>query len=141
VQTVLRHMGSRERCVEAVADRVRARVAGQREQTAPGDVDAALRDLLAHYEAEGRLILRLLAQEGYDDVARAAVDEGRAYHRAWVLRCFGPLLPPGDEQAVDALIGVTDLYLWKLFRLDLGRSTDATLHLLTRLVRAILESR
>src|SRR5687768_2438528 len=90
VQTVLRHMGSRDGCLAAVGERVAARVDAQRGHTPPGDVEAALDALLVHYEAEGRLILNLLGQEGSDPTARDAVEQGRAWHRAWVERCFGP---------------------------------------------------
>ncbi len=150
VQTVLRHMGSRDGCLEAVGRRIAARVDDQRGRSEPGDVDAAIEDLVAHYEAEGRLVLNLLAQEhGNDPLARRAAESGRAYHRAWVQRCFAPWL--GDEQGgrrdhaadgerLDALVAATDLYVWKLLRLDLGRSREATEATVRRLVRAVLEA-
>lgn len=141
VQTVLRHMGSREGCFAAVAERIAARVEAQRGHTAPGDVDAAIASLVAHYEAEGRLVLNLLAQEGGSDpVPRQAAEAGRAYHRAWVLRCFGPWTPEPDAQLIDALVAATDLYVWKLLRLDLGRTVTDTEAVIARLVRATLEA-
>ena len=140
VQTVLRHLGSRDGCFEAVGARVAARVAAQRGASEPGDVEAAITGLVAHYEAEGRLVLNLLGQEGgHEPLARRAAEEGRAYHRTWVLRCFGTLLPDHDDERVDALVAATDLYVWKLLRLDLGRSREATEGVLLRLVTAVLE--
>jgi AcrR family transcriptional regulator len=136
VQTVLRHMGSRDGCIAAVGERVRARVDAQRGHTRPGDVSAAIAELVAHYEAEGRLVLHLLGQEISDPVAREAVAAGRAYHRAWVERCFGR----SAAADVDALVAATDLYVWKLLRLDLGRSAEATSAVVERLVRAVLEA-
>jgi AcrR family transcriptional regulator len=142
VQTVLRHMGSRDGCFEAVGRRVRARVDEQRGQTEPGDVDGAIVSLLAHYEAEGRLVLTLLAQEDAgDSAAQEAAESGRTYHRAWIERCFGPALPRTDRATIDALVAATDLYVWKLLRLDLQRSPTATQAVVTRLVRAVLETR
>lgn len=144
VQTVLRHMGSREGCFLAAAQRVSARVDAHRAHAAPGDVDAALAGLLTHYEADGRLILNLLASEPTDDFASAAVEQGRAYHRAWVARCFGPHLPdePGAHAAaVDALVAATDLYVWKLLRLDLGRAPEDVAAVVSRLVRGVLGAR
>lgn len=141
VQTVLRHTGSRDGCLAAVGDRVAARVEAQRGRSEPGDVDGAVADLVAHYEAEGRLVLNLLAQEaGGEPIARRAAEEGRSYHRAWIERCFGPLLPDAAPETVDALVAATDLYVWKLLRLDLGRSAAATEAVLARLVRAVLEA-
>lgn len=141
VQTVLRHMGSRDGCFEAVAARVARRVEEQRGRVPPGDVDGAIDALLTHYEADGRLVLNLLAQEGGGDpFALQAAEEGRAYHRAWVERIFGPHLAQDDRQAVDALVAATDLYVWKLLRLDLGRSAADTRSVVVRLVHAALEA-
>lgn len=141
VQTVLRHMGSRDGCFAAAAERVGSRIEAQRGHTEPGDVEAAITELMTHYEAEGRLILHLLAQEGSGEwVTDEGVAAGREFHRAWVERCFGPLLPKGDSEAIDALVAATDLYVWKLLRLDLGRSTEAAEAVITRLVRAVLEA-
>lgn len=136
VQTVLRHMGSRDGCFAAVRDRFIARVDAHRAHTPPGDVAAALAGLLAHYEADGRLVLNLLTQESTDPLAQQAAASGRAYHRAWVERCFGPL---ADTVTIDALVVATDLSTWKLLRLDLGRSAEDTAATITRLVTAILE--
>ena len=140
VQTVLRHTGSREGCLEAVAERIAARVEAQRGGSVPGDVEAAVTDLVAHYEADGRLVLNMLAQEGGSEpLAKRAAEEGRRYHRRWVLRCFSPLMRDEAEERVDALVAATDLYVWKLLRLDLGRSREVTEAVLKRLVRAVLE--
>ncbi len=153
VQTVLRHMGSRDGCLEAVAERLSARVAEQRGASMPGDVAGALAGLLDHYEADGRLVLNLLAQEGGSEpLARRAAEVGRAYHRDWVRRCFGPWLGETDDagdagdavavrERIDAVVAATDLYVWKLLRLDLGRSREATEGVLRRLVTAVLEAR
>ena len=157
VQTVLRHMGSRDGCLDAVAERLAARVAEQRGASAPGDVDGAIAGLLEHYEADGRLVLNLLAQEGGNEpLARRAAEVGRAFHRDWVRRCFAPWLGGADPRAgasherieagvsherIDALVAATDLYVWKLLRLDLGRSREATEGVLRRLVTAVLEAR
>lgn len=141
VQTVLRHMGSRDGCFDAVRERVYARVDAQLGQTSPGDVDAAVSALVAHYESEGRIVLGLLVQEsGGEPFVRETVEVGRVYHRAWVEHCFGPLLARPSTKAVDALVAATDLYVWKLLRLDLGRSVRDTQSVITHLVRAILEA-
>lgn len=143
VRTVLRHFGSRDGCLDATAERIARDVRTRREAAPPGDVSAAVRDLIDHYEHEGALILRLLAQEpGSDAHAARAAEAGRTYHRGWVHRCFGPYLPPAAadrEPLVDALVAATDLYVWKLLRLDLGRTREATIATVERTVRALLE--
>jgi AcrR family transcriptional regulator len=140
VQTVLRHHGSRDGCIEAAAERMLARIEDQRGRTPPGDVGAALHALLNHYEAEGRLVLNLLAQEDADPKARGAVERGRAYHRDWVERVLGPASSSLDRETIDALVAATDLYVWKLLRLDLERSREDTLAVLHRIVLSILET-
>ena len=88
-----------------------------------------------------RLVLNLLAQEGGGEaVPHEAAEAGRAYHRAWVVRCFGPWAQEPDPQVVDALVAATDLYVWKLLRLDLGRTRRATEAVVARLVRSVLEA-
>ena len=141
VQTVLRHTGSREGCIEAAARRISERIDAQRGQPTPGNVAAAIDRLLEHYETDGRLVLNLLSQERADARAAAAVAEGRARHRAWVAGVFDPRLAEGHgDDTLDALVAATDLYVWKLLRLDLGRSLEASRRVINRLVEAILES-
>lgn len=141
VQTVLRHMGSRDGCFEAVGRRLQERVERQRGHSVPGNAEAAIDDLLEHYEVDGRLVLNLLGQEGGGDpIAVRAAEEGRTYHRVWVERCFGPALARDDEEAIDALVAATDIYVWKLLRLDLGRSAAESRSVIARLVRAVLEA-
>jgi AcrR family transcriptional regulator len=142
VQTVLRHMKSREGCFAAVATRVQQRVAQQRESLPSGDPAQALHALVNHYETDGRLILNLLSQESASDFAADAASRGRAYHRDWVRRL---LLPQGnralrDQITEDALVACTDLYVWKLLRLDLQRSRQDTEAAMTRLVIATLQA-
>jgi hypothetical protein len=43
------------------------------------------------------------------------------------------------QQTVDAVVAATDIYIWKLIRLDLGRSRDQTEAVIARLARTALE--
>lgn len=141
VQTVLRHMGSREGCLAAVAKVVSERVDAQRGRSEPGDVDAAISSVLDHYEAESGLVLNLIEQAGTGEAfAAQAVESGRRYHRNWVKRCFGPLVPALKPEITDALVAATDIYTWKLLRLDMGRSKKAASAVMNRLVRGLLEA-
>jgi len=141
VQTVLRHMGSREGCLAAVAKVVLERVESQRGHTEPGDLDAAISSVLDHYEAESSLVLNLMEQAGTGDAfAMKAIESGRIYHRNWVKRCFGPLISELKSEITDALVAATDIYTWKLLRHDIGRSKKAARAVMNRLVRGILEA-
>lgn len=139
VQTVLRHLGSRDGCFLAVGERVASRIDTQRGASAPGDIHGAIAGLMTHYEAEGRLVLHLLAEEPRSEYAASAAAQGRDYHRAWIERCFGPLMDGADAGLVDALVAATDLYVWKLLRLDLERPAQEAEAVIERLVRALLE--
>ncbi|MFZ5892042.1 MAG: TetR/AcrR family transcriptional regulator [Myxococcota bacterium] len=125
VQTLIRRFGSKEGLVAAAAARITEAVVAQRSQAPIGDVEGAVENLLEHYESVGRLVLRLLQQEHVPTLARIA-EGGRKVHRRWVARTLGPLLSklPVEERRMrlDQLTVLTDVYIWKLLRLDLGRS-------------------
>ena len=141
VQTVLRHMESRDGCFSAVAREVAARVREQRGNVEYDSIEAAIADLTDHYEPEGRLILNLLAQERDGNAFVAEMmRKGRAFHRRWVRRCFARDISRGDTAEIDALVVATDIYAWKLLRLDLGRSAHATRRVMSDMVTRILEA-
>ncbi|PWN07331.1 TetR/AcrR family transcriptional regulator [Rhodohalobacter mucosus] len=139
VQTVLRHMKSRDGCLHAVAERVSSRVEMQRGVSEPGNITEAISKLVEHYEEEGKLVLNLLAQEhSGDSFASVLTNEGRAYHLKWVERCFGPHLSGKSSEIFDGIVVATDIYTWKLLRLDLGRSIGTTNKVIVGMVRRIL---
>ena len=137
VQTVLRRFGSRDALFAVAMDTAMSAVEDER-RTPPGDVAAAVRTVVDHYEQRGRSSLLLLAQEGYDDVARKATDLGKAMHRGWVRDAFSPATD--DEAALDLLVVATDVYTWKLLRLDRGYGRAVTERRMRALVDAVLAS-
>jgi AcrR family transcriptional regulator len=140
VQTVLRHFGSRDGLVDAAVAQALGAVTGERHAPA-GDVDEAVRVLVDHYEQRGRGVLLLLAQEQADPRVRQITDSGRLVHRGWVEEVFAPLLPHDPatrEEGVDLLVVATDVYAWKLLRLDRGLSRTQAQRRLHHLVRAVL---
>jgi AcrR family transcriptional regulator len=141
VQTVLRQFGSRDRLVDATFDYARELVVEERKAPA-GDVPAAIRAIVDHYEYTGDGVLVLLAQESTQDFVRRITDMGRVTHRDWVEEVFGPLLAdrsPDDRDAlVDLLVVATDVYTWKLLRRDRGLSRAHTESRMTHLASALL---
>ena len=125
VKTVLRHFGSREGVIEAAWAQAYDEVMAERTPP-PGDLEGALKVLIAHYERRGSIGLVMLADEN-DPRAVRMNSAGRAAHREWVEEVFADRLP---EQAaartrlVDVLVVATDLYAWKLLRIDRGLSVD-----------------
>lgn len=135
VKTVLRQLGSRDGLFRAAAEAATAETVQER-RAAPGDPAGAVRILLDHYERRGRTALLMLAQEDLDPIARAVTDAGRAMHRDWVRDAFAPATR--DEAALDLLVVATDVYTWKLLRLDRGHSRTVTEHRMHDLVLKIL---
>ena len=134
VQTVLRQFGSRAGLIDAATAYVNDAVV--RERRAPaGDLDDAIRTLVDHYEARGTFALLLLSQETEDPQVQTVTAEGKRLHRAWVEEVFAPLGP--DEELVDLLVVATDVYTWKLLRLDRGLSRRQTEERMKTLVRAL----
>ena len=135
VQTVLRQFGSRDELFASGVELAMADIEDER-RTPPGDVDAAVRVVVDHYERRGRTALLMLAQEGYDDVAREITDRGKAMHRSWVRDAFAPATD--DDGVLDLLVVATDVYTWKLLRLDRGLTRAVTEQRMHTLVEAVL---
>jgi AcrR family transcriptional regulator len=140
--TVIRHFGDREGLFAAAAEREFERVRRQRDDAPVGDVGAAVRILVDHYEELGDAVLRLLAEEGRVLGLRQIADQGRAYHAAWCERVFAPALAGQSEEArairLAEFIAVTDVYLWKLLRRDRGLTRLQTERALGELIELLM---
>ena len=134
VQTILRHFGSRDALFAAAIERGAAEVAAERRPTGGGR-SQALDLLVEHYELRGRFVLRLLAL-GDDHGAASVTTPGRDVHRAWVEEVFG--LGPENHELADMLVVVTDVYTWKLLRLDRGLSRDEVRQRIGAMVTAVI---
>lgn len=141
VQTILRHFGTREHLLAAAEDFLRQEIRAEREAPA-GDLPAAVRAIYDHYELRGDAVLRMLAQEYWNEHLRAINDSGRAQHRQWVEAVFRPQLAAFAESEraalVDLLVVATDAYTWKLLRRDRGLSRMEAEARTRRLIAAIL---
>ena len=137
-QTVLRRFGSKDGLFAEAMEVAMLETEHER-RTASGDVSTAVRVVIDHYETRGRTALLMLAQEDHDDVARTATDRGKAMHRAWVRDAFAPAT--ADEKVLDLLVVATDVYTWKLLRIDRGLSRAVTERRMRDLVHAVLAAR
>ena len=128
MQTVIRRFGSKEELFEAVAERETARILAEREPEADDlpTMAAAVRTLVAHYETDGATVLNLLSQEHRSPTVAKIIARGRQAHRDWVATHCQPALGPSwgaaRRRRLVAAIAATDIYIWKLLRLDLGLS-------------------
>lgn len=142
VQTVLRRFGSRDGLVSAAGAYAEGEVLAQRRQAPHGDVAGAVDNLVEHYEAWGRSVLRLLAQEDRVPQFHGLAERGRQGHHEWVETTFGPFRArPADRVLRAKLIVLTDVYVWKLLRLDLGLEREEVAMAIADMVRAVIERR
>ena len=137
VQTILRHFKSRAGLTEATMEHAIATVTEERHAPV-GDVDTAVAVIVDHYEDRGQMALLMLAQEPSDPQVAELTRRGRALHRTWVKDVFAPFAGPHDP-LIDLLVVATDVYTWKLLRLDRRYSRARTEQLMRRLVGSLLE--
>ncbi len=137
VQTILRHFKSRAGLTEATMDHAIATVTQER-QAPVGDVEAAVAVIVGHYEDRGQTALLMLAQESSDPQVAELARRGRAMHRTWVRDVFAPFAGPRDP-LIDLLIVATDVYTWKLLRIDRRYSRARTEQLIHRMATSLLE--
>ncbi len=130
LQTVLRRFGSKEGLLTTLLEHDAMGIRAERDQVPPGDVDEAVRILVAQYEEFGDAVMRNLNLEERLPDVRSMLAYGRAMHREWVARTFAPFLPPPDAEAYDRrlalFIAATDVYVWKLLRRDFGLDASET---------------
>lgn len=139
VQTVLRHFGSRAGLEEASFERAQRAVADER-RAPVGNVAAAVRVIVDHYERRGDQVLLMLSQEGHQPVMARITAQGKALHRAWVEEVFAPQISEmgDDEELTNLLVVATDVYAWKLLRRDRGLGRDRTERHMRHLVECLL---
>jgi hypothetical protein len=85
----------------------------------------------------GRWALLMLSQEDANEHVAKITTAGKRRHEDWVRDVFGTLI--GEDRELRALLVVaTDVYAWKLLRLDRGMTRKQTEAHMKRLVRALL---
>ncbi|WP_433354808.1 TetR/AcrR family transcriptional regulator [Microtetraspora malaysiensis] len=126
VQTIVNHFDSKDGLADAIADRVASQTEVAR-QAPTGDVQAIVAVLFEDYEGHGDANVLWIAQvDRVPAIARAAA-HARGQHRAWLERVLADRLPargPAREHALTLHYAATDVYLWKLWRRDLGLSRE-----------------
>lgn len=141
VQTVIRRYGGKAGLLEAAAADIGQEVIATR-IVATGDALAAIGALSRDYEASGDLVVRLLAQEDRHPALRQVTEKGRQSHRKWIEAVFEPWLrtasPADRRRAVDRLVIVSDVYVWKLVRRDMGRPAGEYRRILAQMLAEAL---
>jgi AcrR family transcriptional regulator len=138
-RTVIRQFGSKEGLLEAaIAAGVEATQATRHAE--PGDVDGAMRAIVAHYEAMGDDVMRWLSLADRLPTVRRVTESGVETHYAWVEEVFAPDLdglPHAARRARRAALATaTDVYVWHLLRRREGLGKEATRDAMRAMVEA-----
>jgi AcrR family transcriptional regulator len=144
VQTVIRRFESKAGLIVAAVEQVGKQIEAQRGAVPPGDLAAAVANLVEHYELLGELSLKLLAEESVPGIGSITAT-GRRVHRQWCEQVFAPTLEelagPSRRRRLAQLVAICDVYVWKLLRRDAGLSRKQTelalVEMLTPLVKEI----
>jgi AcrR family transcriptional regulator len=142
LSTVVRHFGTKDALLAAlVAYGGEDERHDARRAMAPGDVAAAVRIVADDYEGSGEQLLHMLGQEHRFPALGELLDIGRRGHREWVRWAFAPQLArrrgAARTQLEDLLVVGTDVYTWKLLRLDRGLGARATRAAMVELCEAV----
>src|SRR3954463_7782049 len=137
-RTVLRRFGSKEALFSEAMNPARDEMIAHRQAAPVGDVAGAVANVVGQYEQWGTNRLRLLEQEDRIPLIAEWVQGGREWHWAWVERVLAPQLKGlrGAERKrrIAALVVLTDVYTWRLLRLDLKLSRADTERTLVDLI-------
>ena len=143
LSTVVRHFGTKDALLAALVaqgddDQERLDLRSRME---PGDVAAAVGVVTGDYEEAGQQLMHMLGQEHRFPALSELLDIGRRGHRRWVRWAFSPQLAGRTDaartQLEDLLVVATDVYTWKLLRIDRRLSARATRAAMTALCEAV----
>lgn len=145
VQTVIRRFGSKEALFSTLAERESARILVDREPpSSEVTMQAAIGILVDHYERDGETVLNLLSQEARFPVIAEVMSTGRDAHERWVRQYCHPVFEGASgrerRRRLEAAVAATDLYVWKLLRLDRGLGRDEVERTMLTLLEGMRET-
>lgn len=143
VQTVLRAFGSKDEVIYAALEEMAA--GGVFLKPVPtGDVAAAVASFFDIYESVGDFVMQRLEEERRRPALKASLDQGRENHRDGVKTAFAPQLDRlrGSTRArlLTMLSVLTDVYVWKLLRRDMGIGRSAAEAIVERMILSVTET-
>jgi AcrR family transcriptional regulator len=143
VMTILRKFGSKDGLFEAAIKTDTAGIQDVREESQAGNIRQAISILMKEYEYAGPAVIRTLAVENDLPVAAKILKKGRELHTEWCQRIFDENLPASKDKEYEIMLGAfyaaTDVYKWKLLRIDLGYSKEETEKIFIKTVRGIIK--
>ena len=144
VQTILRHFGSRDMLVSVAIAELDL---GNDQRVVPeqqGNLQTITTALADFYEVYGINILRAIAQEDRFPQLNLLLTRSRRMHREWVQHSFDVYLralsSQNRRQLEDQLYSLTEVYFWRIYRIDLGKSREILENTWVRMLRSLLQS-
>jgi AcrR family transcriptional regulator len=142
VQTVLRAFGSKDELIYAALEEMAAGGVFLK-PVQPGDVAAAVTAFFDIYESVGDFVMQRLEEERRRPALKASLDQGRENHRDGVKTAFAPQLERlrGSARArlLTMLTLLTDVYVWKLLRRDMGLDRSAAETIVEQMIVGVTE--
>jgi AcrR family transcriptional regulator len=144
VRTVLRAFGSKDELIYAALGEMAAGGVFLK-PTPPGDVKAGVSAFFDIYEAIGDLVIRHLNDEQRHPELKPLLDQGRENHRDGVKEIFAPQLArlrgAARAQLLNTLDVMTDVYVWKLLRRDMGLGRAPAEAIVRNMIERVTEGR
>jgi len=141
VQTILRAFGSKDELIYAALEDMAAGGVFLK-SSPPGDIPAAIAAFFDVYEGIGDLVIQRLSEERRRPALKPSLHQGRKHHRLGVKTVFAPQLErlPADARAqlLTALLVLTDVYVWKLLRRDMGLSRSAAEAIVEKMIASVV---
>lgn len=140
VQTILRAFSSKEGLLTASLNAQPSEAAEDflADTTGSENVPVMMSVLYDFYDKIGDTVMKRLADEAHLPELAAANAVGREFHRKFVNQRFAHELDNLREEErhvlFNALMAVTDLYVWRVLRRDEGLDPDAAKRVVTLLV-------
>jgi AcrR family transcriptional regulator len=142
VQTVLRVFATKDELIYAALEEMAAGGVFMK-PTRPGDVRAAVTAFFDIYETVGDLVVQRLADERRRPALKRSLDQGRENHLDGVKTVFAPQLArhqgASRAQLLTILNVMTDVYVWKLLRRDMGLDRPAAEAVVRRMITSVTE--
>ncbi len=140
-QTLLRHFGSKENLADTISQEAFRLSQQQLIEPPVGDIAGIASGLVVYYEADGRRMLRGLAQEERYPELHSIIDVARTSHKAWLERAFASSLAPLEAtervRLLAQLYTLTSVYTWYQLRHDCTLSSEETANALQGMLTAL----
>jgi len=142
VQTVLRIFGSKDELIYAALEDMAAGGVFLK-PLPPGDVKAGVSAFFDIYESVGDLVMERLNEERRRPALKVSLDQGRENHRDGVRTVFAPQLDrlhgAARTQLLSTLVVMTDVYVWKLLRRDMGLGRQAAEAIVRKMISGVIQ--